>query len=142
MPSVAADAMWHEVTLHTREYDAFCVGAFGRPLHHIPASSVKPESIGPGLHAAYRLACEDEPSDGNRLPLLFRVDRELAIAGGHRYLADCGGRSQCHELPGARCLRHIAGPERSMRKGWRAFDRPGQDGPYVGPPGCGGGCGI
>ena len=65
MPSVAVDAMWHEVTLHTREYDAFCAGAFGHPLHHIPASSVKPESIGPGLSAAYRLACEDEPSDGH-----------------------------------------------------------------------------
>ena len=116
MPSVAADAMWHEVTLHTREYDAFCAGAFGRPLHHIPASAVKPESIGPGLSAAYRLACEDEPSEAPRLPLLFRVDRELAITGGHRYIADCGGRSECHEVPGARCLRHIAGPEKSRRR--------------------------
>jgi hypothetical protein len=139
MPSVVVDAMWREVALHTREYDAFCAGAFGRPLHHIPASAVRPESIAPGLQTAYRLAREDEPAEGPRLPLLFRVDRELDIAGGYRYIADCGGREQCHEVPGARCLRHIAGRERSRRNRWRITDGPHSADPYVGGTG---GCGC
>jgi hypothetical protein len=140
MPSVAADAMWHEVSLHTREYDDFCAGAFGRALHHVPASSVNPESAGPGLHAAYRLACVDEPAAGNRLPLLFRLDRELGLTDGHHYLADCGGRGQCFGVPGARCLQHIAGLEKSKRKGWRIKD--GAGGAYGGTSSCGGGgCG-
>jgi len=141
MPSVAADAMWHEVTLHSREYDAFCASAFGRPLHHIPASAVEPGTNGPGLSAAYRLARADELSTAPALPLLFRVDRELAITGGNHYLADCGGRSTCHEVPGARCLRHVSGLEKARRNGWR-IERPGSDNTFTGDaPGCGGGCG-
>jgi hypothetical protein len=137
MPSLAVDAMWHEVTLHTREYDAFCAAAFGRPLHHIPASAVRPESIAAGLSATYRLAGEDEPSAGPRLPLLFRVDRELAITGGHRYIADCGGRAECYPVPGARCLRHIAGPQKSRNR-WRVKDGPQSTDPLpITTPGCG-----
>lgn len=49
--------------------------------------------------------------------MLFRVDRTLGIEGGTRYLADCGGRGQCHELPGAICLRHVSGTENPKR--WR-----------------------
>jgi hypothetical protein len=142
MPSAAADALWHEVALHTREYDTFCAGAFGRPLHHIPASAVRPESLGPGLAAAYRLAREDEPSDGLRLPLLFRVDRELAITGGRHYIADCGGRAECYDIPGARCLRHLGGLERPRGNRWRMGGGPGAaDGSGAGTPGCGTGCG-
>lgn len=142
MPSVAADAMWHEVTLHTREYDAFCADAFGRPFHHIPASAVQPESVGAGLHAAYRLACADERSDERQLPLLFRVDRELAITDGHHYLADCGGRAECYEVPGARCLRHIGGPARSGGNRWWTRREPGSTGGCGGgTPGCGTSCG-
>lgn len=138
MPSVVVDAMWREVARHTREYDAFCADAFGRPLHHVPASSVRAESVGPGLSAAYRLAREDESTEAPRLPLLFRVDRELAVAGGHRYIADCGGRASCHEVPGARCLRHITGPEKTKRNGWQIKEGRGLGGTYHDSgPGCG-----
>ena len=37
MPSVAADALWHEFILYTREYKDFCRRAFGGFLHHSPA---------------------------------------------------------------------------------------------------------
>ena len=37
MPSVAADSLWHEFILYTREYQSFCRRAFGGFLHHTPA---------------------------------------------------------------------------------------------------------
>src|SRR5215475_10657904 len=37
MPSQAADDLWHEFILYTRDYDAFCRRAFGEFLHHTPA---------------------------------------------------------------------------------------------------------
>jgi hypothetical protein len=69
---------------------------------------------GARLALTYRLARQDADVPG-RLPLLFRVDRELGISGGHGYLADCGGRGECHDLPGVLCLRHVEGPGRRQR---------------------------
>ena len=116
MPSVVAELMWHELARHTAEYEELCAEAIGR----VPQSA----ATGTGLREAYLLACVDEPVEKPRLPLLFRVDRELTIAGGHHYLADCGGRGQCFGAPGgARCLEHIAGPGKPRRR-WRT---PGGD---------------
>ena len=140
MPSVAVDAMWHELTLHTGEYEGLCRRAFGHPLHHIPASSLDPAASGPGLRTTYQLACADEPVQRPALPLLFRVDGELAVNGGHRYLADCGGRAQCYDSHPIRCLEHIDGL-RKRRTPWNARES-GNPVSYGGDAGCGGGgCG-
>lgn len=143
MPSVAVDAMWHEMVLHTREYAQFCDGAFGRFLHHTPQSAMHAEAAeqnrGPALSTTYRLAQQDEPGG---LPLLFRVDSETAISGGRHYLADCGGRGQCFGMPGVVCLEHVGGPGKEYRAPWsrnRAHDAYPPD--AGGSAGCGGGCG-
>ena len=142
MPSVAADAMWHELTRHTSEYAELCDRAFGHALHHIPVSAVDPAAAGLGLRNAYRLACEDEPVEKPRLPLLFRVDRSLAVAGGHFYLGDCGGRGQCFDAhAGVRCLQHVSGLEKAPKGRWHD---PGAGSGYhfdTGGVGCGGGGG-
>ena len=113
MPSVVVDDLWHELVLHTRDYAAFCDSAFGRFLHHVPESAMSPEAATANrftdLEATFRLAQRDEGCDPKRLPLLFRVDQELAVDGGRHYLADCGGRGECYELQGTLCLQHING---------------------------------
>jgi hypothetical protein len=119
MPSVVVDELWHELVLHTRDYAEFCVTAFVRFLHHTPESAMTAEGAaanrGSGLAVTYRLAREDEHAE---LPLLFRVDGELGVEGGRRYLADCGGRGLCHELPGVVCLQHVTGPGRGLSVRW------------------------
>ena len=48
------------------------------------------------------------------MPLLFRVDQEIGLAGGRRNVADCGARGECYDLttPALVCLRQLAGVER------------------------------
>jgi hypothetical protein len=146
MPSVVVDDMWHEFVLHTRDYAEFCDAAFGRFLHHTPESAMNPAAAaanqGGTLAATFRFAEEDEVVERPRLPLLFRVDREVAIEGGHRYLADCGGRGICYGLVGMVCLQHLNGPETTKRRftgGGRAPES--QYGLPTGGGGCGAGCG-
>lgn len=138
MPSVVVDDMWHEMVLHTREYAEFCDSAFGRFLHHTPESAMSAEAAelnrGPGLADTYRLARQDEPGG---LPLLFRVDSELGISGGRHYLADCGGRGQCFDVPGVLCLEHMGSPGRGRRSPWSRDRAQGSPGNY--PPDAGGG---
>jgi hypothetical protein len=149
MPSLVVDDMWHEMVLHTREYAEFCDTAFGRFVHHTPESamteSAASENRGSGLAVTYRLAKQDEPGG---MPLLFRVDGELGVEGGRHYLADCGGRGQCFDMPGVVCLEHISGAGKGYQAPWsrdRAADSPQnypEGGGGGGMPGCGGGgCG-
>jgi hypothetical protein len=111
MPSVVVDDMWHELVLHTRDYAAFCEDAFGRFLHHVPESAMSSPAAAANrstdLLNTLRLARHDEGGGLQRLPLLFRVDEELAVAGGRRYLADCGGRASASRY-GARCACSIS----------------------------------
>src|SRR5215208_2444034 len=90
MPSVVVDDLWHELVLHTRDYAEFCEAAFGRFLHHTPESAMSVEAAAAnraaGLAMTVRLAQLDEGRTVGQLPLLFRVDRELGISGGARYL--------------------------------------------------------
>jgi hypothetical protein len=147
MPSVIVDDLWHEHVLHTRDYADFCDIAFVRFLHHTPESAMSAEGASAnrtaGLATTYRLARQDEHGEPGRLPLLFRVDAELGISGGHRYLADCGGRGQCHDMPGTVCLQHVDGLERAFRGRWKPSSENGNypiDG--GGGFGCAGGCGA
>jgi hypothetical protein len=143
MPSVIVDEFCREFQLHAREYADFCVSALGRPA--MPAESRPGE-----LAATFRFAREDEPRVAGLLPALFRVDREVAVAGGRHYLADCGGRGVCYELKGTVCLQHLGGVGKALTG--RRWDLkrggPGADGMSgdgygggSGGGGCGGGCG-
>jgi hypothetical protein len=143
MPSVIVDDLWHELVLHTRDYAEFCDVALGRFLHHMPESAMSAAdaaAMGKStLQNTLKLAQQDEGIAATALPLLFTVDRDLGIEGGRRYLADCGGRGQCHELPGALCVRHLTGTGRGPRSGWKDRGQPPIDPSLAG--GGGGGCG-
>jgi hypothetical protein len=127
MPSVVVGDLWRELVRDTRDYAEFCAAAFGRPWPRPPESDNDRPAR---LAATFRWAQQDESCPPEALPLLFRVDREMDVEGGGHYLADCGGRGVCHELPGAICLRHVAGV-RSTRR-W-----PGRLGNASLPPGAG-----
>jgi hypothetical protein len=96
MPSEAADVLWHEFILYTKEYQAFCDRAFGRFLHHTPAVMLSPQlrSSNEGLRRVWWQCCQEEaidPAKPSRLPLLFALDTKLKIPNGYRYVADCRG---------------------------------------------------
>ena len=80
---------------------------------------------GKRLQLTLRLAQRDEGCPPDALPLLFRVDREVGITGGRRYLIDCGGRGQCFPVPDATCLIHLTGPGRPVRGDWKGPNGPG-----------------
>jgi hypothetical protein len=94
MPWQVADDLWHEFILHTRNYEVFCGRAFGRFLHHTPATAMGGERrSNEGLRRCWWWACKAEninPREPTRLPLLFAIDGKLAIVGGFRYVPDCG----------------------------------------------------
>ena len=98
MPSQVVDDLWHEFILYTRNYAQFCRNAFGSFLHHTPAAML---SSGPsndqGLSRCWWQACREEdinPRRPTRLPLLFAIDRKLAIAGGYFYVLDCSREAE------------------------------------------------
>ena len=146
MPSVVVDDMWHELVLHTREYADFCQEAFGRFLHHAPESAMSSPAAAANrstdLLNKLRLARHDEGCGPQQLPLLFRVDQELAVAGGRRYLADCGGRGECFEVRGTLCLQHLTGLGKPLRSHGGSNGAAGHSfgcGTADGPSGCGSG---
>jgi hypothetical protein len=90
MPSKVADALWHAFILDTRAYRAFCKGAFGSYLHHIPegAAMRAADKDQMATWRTWRLACLEEninPARATRLPLLFAVDSKLNIPNAIRY---------------------------------------------------------
>jgi hypothetical protein len=93
MPSQVVDDLWHEFILSTRHYERFCQQAFGRFLHHTPAAVLSGERRSDaGLRRCFWWACREEninPRQPLRLPLLFAIDRKLAIVGGFHYVLDC-----------------------------------------------------
>ncbi|WP_249997625.1 hypothetical protein [Actinoplanes sp. M2I2] len=142
MPSSAAYALWRGVALQT-DYAAFSKQAFGRRFPPPPADAASPPGVDFGaLAETHRLARQDEPGGPTALPLLFRIDQQLKFPGGRRYLADCGGRGTCYDVPGALCLQHLQGAGRPVR-GRNPFGPPPPDysSPGGGGPGCGGGAG-
>jgi hypothetical protein len=95
MPSQAVDELWHEFILHTRHYQEFCANAFGRFLHHSPATVLsKRYDRNVGLRRVWWYCCKREgidPRNAHRLPVLFALDAELALADGFHYAVDCRG---------------------------------------------------
>jgi len=94
MPSQAADDLWHEFILYTKNYQMFCQRAFGRFFHHTPAVVLGSASkSNAGLRRCWWYVCREEninPRAPTRLPLLFALDAKLTIPGGFHYVADCG----------------------------------------------------
>lgn len=90
MPSQVVDDLWHEFILYTRDYAYFCRHAFAGFLHHTPAAGFKEsEKDDQGLRRVWFQACREEhinPYEPARLPLLFAIDRKLAISGGFVYV--------------------------------------------------------
>ncbi|MFO1305040.1 MAG: hypothetical protein U1F54_14995 [Burkholderiales bacterium] len=95
MPSQAADDLWHEFILYTRNYQAFCKQAFGGFLHHTPAVALGGNRHdNAGLRRVWWHCCIEDninPRSPSRLPLLFAIDAKLAIADGFTYVPDCEG---------------------------------------------------
>ena len=144
MPSVIVDDYWHEMVLHTREYAEFCDAALGRFLHHVPESAMSAADAAAnrnaGLRDTLKLAQADEGLPADQLPLLFRVDRDLDIPGGRRYLADCGGRGQCYGMTGSVCVQHLDGAGRGLRDGrWQKPPTLPPEPPIANIGGCAGG---
>ncbi|MCY7315816.1 MAG: hypothetical protein LH480_09380 [Rubrivivax sp.] len=108
MPSQVADDLWHDFILHTRAHQIFCAGAFGRFLHHTPAASLsKLEDSNAGLRRCWWHCCRADnidPSRPTRLPLLFAIDKKLAIAGGFVYAADCTALETSAVRDGSGCV--------------------------------------
>ena len=94
MPSQVVDELWHEFILHTRAYEQFCRHAFGRFMHHTPAVALSnAKRSNEGLRRCWWFACRADninPRAPTRLPLLFAIDTKLSIAGGFKYVPDCG----------------------------------------------------
>ena len=94
MPSKAVDALWHGFILDTRSYAAFCQRAFGKMLHHQPASNMHTLPITKqqqALKATWRAACQLEniPAQAAHcLPFLFCLDQYLAWSEGRHYQLD------------------------------------------------------
>lgn len=93
MPSVVVDAAWHAFILHTQAYERWCRVAFGGLMHHTPAEALgRNPRRNDGLRRTWYWACREEsidPRAPSRLPLLFALDRKLAIPGGFSYVPDC-----------------------------------------------------
>lgn len=108
MPSQAADELWHEFILYTRNYDQFCRKAFGRFLHHTPAVALSRNyERNVGLRRVWWHACKLEgidPRNPTRLPLLFALDAKLGLGDGFRYALDCHGtREKSDDGAGGGC---------------------------------------
>jgi hypothetical protein len=131
VPSSVVDDLWQELALHVREYATFCDVAFGRTLSPPPrqAAVADPQRAG-ALLATLGYARRDDGSGPTALPLLFRVDEDLHIRGGRRYLADCGGRGECFQVAGMVCLQHVGGTGKRLRAGGIRGDLPFHDGRY------------
>jgi len=128
--------------LHTREYEALCQAAFGRFLDREPEPEIGPSNAtakeSTRLRATLDRAQRDEGISGNQLPLLFRIDRELDVSSGRRYLVDCGGRGECFGVAGVVCLQHLRGVDKPTTGPWGGgLSRR----PAVGDPTAGGGSG-
>ena len=95
----------------------------------------------PLLLATLNYGRRDEGCGPTGLPLLFRVDQELRVRDGNRYLADCGGRGECFPGSSLVCLQHLGGRGKRPRTGGIRGDLPFSDGRYGYAGGAGGGGG-
>jgi hypothetical protein len=75
MPSQAVDVAWHALILSARHYQQFCQRAFGRFLHHTPASAMpNPTASNAALRRCWHLAWH-RPAPSDSPPALVRPRR-------------------------------------------------------------------
>lgn len=93
MPSKIVDLAWHEFILFTKAYQSFCKQAFGRFLHHTPAEAMASQTMAQeGVRNTWKIACKQKninPRNPKKLPLLFAIDKKLAIKDGFHYKLNC-----------------------------------------------------
>ena len=87
MPSTAVDNAWHQFTLMPREYEKFCLDAFG---DYLPRTPIRPEeSDKPLANTLHQLKKFSPLRAGwakvGAMPLIFALDRELGVKDGHIY---------------------------------------------------------
>ncbi len=144
MPSKAVDTAWHEFILHTRGYAQWCDAAFGKLLHHTPAEVLgKSPQRNDGLRRSWFWACKEEsidPRAPTRLPLLFAIDKKLAIAGGFQYVPDCKS-IQASSGSDAHCGTDFGSGSYSSDASTGDFGGADTSTDGGGDSGCGGGCG-
>ncbi|TWO70163.1 hypothetical protein FN976_17540 [Caenimonas sedimenti] len=101
MPSRVTDDLWHEFILDTRAYAAFCQQAFGHFFHHVPSGGLgQGKKKDAALRRTWRLACAAErmhPAKARKLPRLFGLDAQLAVAGGLVYSLHWAGSQKEEE---------------------------------------------
>jgi hypothetical protein len=154
MPSQVVDELWHEFILFTRDYQDFCRTAFGRFLHHTPATALgAARRDNEGLRRVWWFSCLEEninPRRATRLPLLFAIDRKLGIRDGFVYELHCGrAPGEVRDAAaGAQCADAFG--DSSIDGSTAGFgcvgDSHGAQGGHAGGDtgcsgGCGGGCG-
>ena len=112
LPSKAVDLLWEEFSHRTDEYRHFCEEAYGGLLHHTPSwampASDAEKADSTKMALTYALACRDEvmrPHYPDHVPLLFRVDTELAIVDGQHWVRSCGDHP-CSAPAGTGCIEH------------------------------------
>lgn len=148
MPSQVVDDLWHEFILYTKSYEAFCSRAFGRFMHHTPASAlsnIREHDI--GLRRCWWHACREEsinPRKPTRLPLLFAMDSKLNIPDGFRYALNCDmTKRKTADGQAVYCGGDFVSTSdggTGCSSGGVSFDASGCSGGDSGG-GCGGGCG-
>jgi hypothetical protein len=111
MPSPLVDDLWHELVLHTRDYESLCTDVLGKFLHHVPETAMPAAGVRANrtdvLQATYAAAVADEGLPSGGLPVLFRVDAEVTPGRGPRYLGFCGGAYSCAAPLGVTCIEHL-----------------------------------
>jgi len=108
LPSEAVASLWLETVRDEEPYALLCAQAFGRVLAFTPLG-VPVDGALPDAARLARTLDRARADDDAPIPLLFGVDEAVGIVGGRRYLAACGGGTQCHPVHGRWCLEHLTG---------------------------------
>jgi hypothetical protein len=115
MPSLAVSLLWREFN-SSPEFEHFSAHAYGHLVNRKPGTRElkrRPDFTNTGgLALTFAMACVDQRLDMPhpvRLPMLFAVDRALAIDGGQGWLLNCGA-ADCRTPKGSRCAYHELGP--------------------------------
>lgn len=87
MPSKAVDDAWHRFTRMAREYEKFCLHAFG---DYLPRTPIRAEESDMPLANTLHQLKKRAPSRAGwamlgAMPLIFALDRELGLKDGHIY---------------------------------------------------------
>lgn len=139
MPSRIVDDAWHEFILISRAYSDFCQRAFGAYLHHAPEATL-PTRLDDALANTLRQFRNTSAGAAGwamigGVPLLFAIDRALAIPQGYHH--DAATLAAPEERKPARTRGAGGGGCAGDLGAATGYGGGGGDG----GSGCGGGCG-